>query len=569
MRNIFDEFREELRRRQVEREALQNQPRNGSDEAADGRPTTKGSPEDDTMSSDEPESGGSGRDDQERGPSPIFRRGGSGGGYRRYSGGPSGEIPQINISRGWFVLGGIALILFVLMSAFAMCVGLATDAMWFGSIGFSNVFWTRLGSQALFFAAGAAIAFLVLWINLWLAGRFIPKGQTRRFSLDDLLDRFNVDRYLSGGGFGGGPFTKPAPRTVKGESVQVPELGRPVFWSLLGISLLVALAMGGLALSGWNTIQLFLHETPFGQTDPTFGKDISFFMFELPFFRLVQSYANSLVLVALALVGIRYLIAVISGASMPTAARVHLGLLVALWLWSAAVGYQLDRYELVYSNTSTIFQGISYTDNNAKMLAFNVMTVLTAFVGCFILALAYTRWRTPLVLTLVFWAGAYLVLDVGYPQLVQRFSVEPNQQTQETPYIKNNIDMTRLAFNLTGWTSSTYQPGATVTQSAVQAEASTIQNVRLWDYQPLQQTLDQLQVIRNYYTFTDVDTDRYVFTDSATCAPAAPPCVRQVMMAGARLRSRQVRRLDDRGCQLGEPAHQLHPRRRTSDGPRQ
>jgi len=143
--------------------------------------------------------------------------------------------------------------------------------------------------------------------------------------------------------------------------------------------------MGGLALGGWNTIQLFLHRVPFAASvpvDPTFGKNISFFIFELPFYRLVQSAANSLLLVALVLVGIRYLVAVVSGAPMPTAARVHLGLLAALWLWSAAVGYQLDRYELVYSNTSGIFQGVSYADFNAKMLAINVMTVLTAFIGC-------------------------------------------------------------------------------------------------------------------------------------------------------------------------------------------
>jgi uncharacterized membrane protein (UPF0182 family) len=149
-----------------------------------------------------------------------------------------------------------------------------------------------------------------------------------------------------------------------------------------------------------------------------------------------------------------------------------------------------------------------------------------------VLGFSITRWRTPLVLTLVFWGAAFLVLDVGYPQLVQRLSVEPNQQAQESPYIKNNIDMTRLAFGLTNWSSTPDSPGPTVTPAAVAAESSTIQNVRLWDYRPLGQTLDQLQVIRTYYNFSDVDTDRYVFNTAAACAPAAPPCVRQVMIAG-------------------------------------
>jgi hypothetical protein len=536
MKNMFDDFLEELRRRQAEKEAAAGQPHDGSDDATNGAPTSEGNREDDTM-----RSGGTGSDDGEHddspGPRPVFRQGGFGGRNRRYTRGPNDEFPEIHIGRGWIVLGVVALAIVVLLTVFALTVGLATDAIWFQSVGYASVFWTRLGSQILFFVVGVGVAFFTLWINVWLAGRFIPKGQLRRFSLDDFLDRFSVDRYFGGGTFGSGPFGNPPSRAVGGDSVAVPDVSRPVFWSLLAVALLIALAMGGLALGGWNTIQLFMHKVPFGQTDPTFGKDISFYLFELPFYRLVQSYAISLLFVALLLVAVRYLVAVVSGAPMPTTARVHLGALAALWLFAAAVGYQLDRYELVYSSTSTIFQGVSYADYNAKMVAINVMTVLTAFVGCFVLVLSYTRWRTPLALTIFFWAGAFLVLDVGYPQLVQRFVVEPNQQAQESSYIKSNIDMTRLAFGLDRWAAPQnvpvpYTPLPTVTQAAVEAESATIQNVRLWDYRPLGQTLDGLQTIRNYYNFADVDTDRYVFNDATSCAPAAPPCVRQVMITG-------------------------------------
>ena len=494
------------------------------------------------MSSDGPDAGDSGRDEEER-PSPIFRRGGPGRGYRRYPGGPSNELPEIHIGRGWVIAGVLVVAILVLLSLFGLTVGFATDAIWFGSVGFSSVFWTRVGSQVLFFIVGVGLSFLFLWLNLWLAGRLIPKGTLRRFSMDDLLDRFSIDRYVDGGAFGGGPRrTQPRP-TGAGATVQVPDVGRPVFWSLLAIAVLVALGMGGLVLGGWNTIQLFLHRVPYGQVDPTFGKDISFFLFELPFYRLIQSAVNVLLLVALVVVGVRYLIAVVSGAPMPTSARVHLGLLAALYLWSVAVGYQLDRYELVYSNTSGIFQGVSFTDANAKMLSINVMTVLTAFVGCFVLGLSITKWRTPLVLTLLFWAGAFVVLDIGYPQLIQRFSVEPNQQAQESPYIENNITETRLAFGLNNWSTAQYTPENNVTAAAVAAESSTIQNVRLWDVSPLAQTLDGLQVLRQYYTFPTVSTDRYVFTDAASCAPAAPPCVRQVMLAGRELDPTQLAQL--------------------------
>jgi hypothetical protein len=538
---MFDDFLEELRRRQAEAEGQKTK---GGPNGAGSDPDEEGSRKDATMRPDEPDSEDTDRDDD--GPaSPIFGRGGFRGGTRRYAGG-SGDMPEIHIGRGWIFLGIIALIAIVLASVFALSVGLATDAIWFQSIGFGNVFWTRLGTQILFFVVGLIVAFAILWFNIWLAGRFIPKGSLRQFSLDDLLNRFSVDRYLGGDSFGSGPFgPSPRKRTVKSDSVTMPDVSRPVFWGLLGVALLVALAMGGLILGGWDTIQLFIHRVPYGQVDPTFGKDIGFFLFELPFYRLIQSFANSLLLVALALVAIRYLIAVASGASMPTTARVHIGILAALWLWSAAIGYQLDRYELVYSSTSGIFQGVSYTDANARMLAMNVMTVLTAFVGCFIVGFTFTRWRTPLALTLVFWAGAFLVLEVGYPQVVQRVFVEPNQQAQESPYISDNIQETRLAFNLSSWTSNTtsYTPQVSVTKAAVTNESSTIQNVRLWDSSPLGQTLDGLQVLKQYYTFPSVTTDRYVFTDKASCAPSPPPCVRQVMISGRELDPTQLAQL--------------------------
>jgi uncharacterized membrane protein (UPF0182 family) len=545
MPSIFDDFKEELRRRQAKQQAAsRRQSAHEGDEADEGSPS-EGSGEDDEVRSQGSEPDDTGSDDDQR-PRPVFGRGGWGGrpGRVRFRG-PSSDIPEFHLGRGWIILGIVVVGILILLSVFAITIGLATDAIWFGSVGFASVFWTRIGTQLLCFAGGALLAFLFLWVNIWLAGRFIPKGQLRRFSLDEFLDRFNVDRYLSGGSAGGGPFGAP-PSGNSGrsaETIQVPDVGRPVFWGLLAVGALVALAMGGLVTGGWTTIQLFLHRVPFGQVDPTFGRDISFYLFELPFYRLAQSYVNALLLVAIALVGIRYMVAVISGASMPTAARVQLGLLAMLYLWSVALGYQLDRYELVYSGSSGIFQGASYTDLSAKVLAISVMTVLAAFAGAFVLGFAYTRLRVPLILTLAIWIGAYAILDVGYPQLVQRFSVVPNQQAQESPYIKNNIDMTRLAFNLTGWSGSTYQPGPTVTQSAVASEAATIQNVRLWDYRPLGQTLDGLQVIRQYYSFADVDTDRYVFKDAASCTPQPAPCVRQVMLSGRELDETQLAQL--------------------------
>ena len=544
---MFEEFMEELRRRQAMRDGASEQSKDGSknatgtDDHQEPARSTEGPLEEDTVSSN-----GSGSDDTDREetqrPWSPFERGG--GGSRRGSSGPSTEFPEFHLTKGWVVLGAILVGFVVLSSIFALTVGLITDGMWFNSIGFGDVFSTRVASQALFFVVGGLVAFVFLWFNLWLAGRFIPKGQLRRFSLDDFLDRFSVERYM-GGESGPSQFSRPRARPVGGssEAVQIPDLGRPAFWTLFGIGTLISLGMGAMANGGWDTIQLFLHRTPYGQSDPTFGLDISFFLFDLPFYRLIQSYGIGLLLAAIALVGVRYIVAAVSGASMPSSARVHIGLLVFLYLWAAAAGLQLDRYELVYSNSSGIFQGVGFTDANAQMLALNVLTVVSAFVGCFVLGFAYTRWRIPLVLTIFVWVAAFGILGVAYPQLVQRFSVVPNQQAQEAPYISNNIDMTRLGFNLKGWSGTTYTPGSTVSKAAVETESSTIQNVRLWDYRPLAKTLDGLQVVRQYYKFFDVDTDRYVFTDATSCVPSAAPCVRQVMLSGRELDATQLAQL--------------------------
>ena len=547
MRDAFDEFMDELRRRRAAQNGSDDAGENGSNGESDAetsaRDKTSGGEarEDETVDTNRSGSGVDGEPEgEDEGPRPLSR-GGFGGGRRSRSMGPSDDFPQITISRRWVVLFIAVVVAFSLITTFfTVGIQLTTDAIWYQSIGYAGVFWTRIWSQLGLFALGAVAAFTALWLNVWLAGRLIPKGKMRRFSLDDFLDRLDMDRFTSGG-FGGGPFgSSPKRPGASATSVEVPDLSRPVFWTMLAIGILVALGLGGLLSSGWATIQLYAHQVPFQQTDPNFGQNIGFYVFQLPFFRLLQSYVNTVLLVSIVVVGIRYIVAVVSGAPMSTPARVHLGVLAMLYLWSVALGYQLDRFELVYSGQSTLFTGVSYADANAKFLAFNAMTVVAAFAGAFILGFAYTRWRIPLVLTVMFWMSAYVVLDVAYPQLVQRFVVVPNQQAQETPYISNNISMTRLAFSLTAWNGSgsqalTYTPKATVSQADVESETATIQNMRLWDAGPLGQTLDGLNVIRQYYSFPDVTTDRYTFTDAASCAPATAPCVRQVMIAGREL----------------------------------
>ena len=461
----------------------------------------------------------------------------------RTIGGSWGEYRQY---RGWIILAIIVFIgLPILVSLGVLAINFITDGMWYQSVGFSSVFWTRIGSQVLYFAVGTAIAFIVLWANLWLAGRLMPKGKMRSFSLDSFFERFNPENF--GEAFGS-PFSGPrrtGPRPA--QTLDVPDIGRPVFWTLLVVGALVAIGLGALMASSWTTIQLFIHRAPFGQVEPVFGKDISFYMFELPFYRLLQSYANVVLMFSLVFVGLRYLIGAISGAPMPTLARVHIGLLAMLLLWTFAAGNQLDKLELVYSNQSGVFTGVSYADANAKFLALDATSVVAALAGTFILVFAYTRWRIPLALTVFVWLGVNVILGFAYPQIIQQLVVNPNAKVQESPYIQHNLDMTRLAFGIDTWSAHQFNPSGAVTQTTLNAAQPTIQNLRLWDYQPLQATLDQTQALRNYYSFSDIDVDRYTFATAAGCAPNPAPCVRQVMLSGRELDPTKVAALNNGG----------------------
>ena len=246
-------------------------------------------------------------------------------------------------------------------------------------------------------------------------------------------------------------------------------------------------------------------------TDPVFGRDISFFLFDLGFFRFLQASAITIVVAMLVITGARYLVGGLAGSPVfSTQVRVHLGVLGGLILMLMAVGYQLDKFELVYS-TRGVATGVSYTDANAQFIAYDVLSGLSAIAAAFLVGGAFTRVMWPLALTIAVWFIASIGIGRIYPEVVQRISVIPNQQTLESPYIANNIAMTRLAMGLDGWETRNYRGESPLTEEAIREHSSTFLNARLWDYRPLGDTLDQLQTVRQYYDFVDVDTDRYPF----------------------------------------------------------
>ncbi len=386
-------------------------------------------------------------------------------------------------------------------------VGLITDSRWFTSLGAGDLFWQRLQIQGTLFTSATAVSFAFLLIMLliagWLArhdaGDAAPAEQVRRQRppLVDERGQVQLDALL--GSFEGGSFTRN---------------GLPPALLRIG-ALLVAILIGIQASSSWEVISLWQHAVSYDPSgasvvDPIFGRDVSFYLFSLPVLRLAQSIGSTLLLAALILSGIRYIpgIAQRGLAALGSAPRFHLALMIGGLLLITAYGYQLDKAELVYS-TSGASTGVSYTDVAARMPAFDILTVFAAIAAAFLVGAALTRTVWPLVLTLVLWGSASVALTGLYPEFVQRFQVTPNEFALEEPYIANNLKMTRLAFGLDHWSELQYGGEETLTAAAIAKDAESFTDARLWDYRPLQATLDQLQTVRQYYNFVDVDVDRY------------------------------------------------------------
>ena len=438
-------------------------------------------------------------------------------------------------------MAAIVLIAFIVFLA-GSGIDLWTDAIWYKSVGFDSVFWTRIGAQVGLFLGTLVIALVVLLFNLYLAGRLAPPPDPDKPGrLRQTLDRISeaqrqTERSARMGGGPGRPIGGPFPGRARADEFagafdldDIPDLVPIAKWVIAGVAIVLAIGLAGAVSGTWTTVLLWINRVPYspGSTvvDPVFGRDISFFLFDLPFLRFAQSLINGLLLAALLVAGARYLAQATEGGEVfNTPVRVHLAVIAGLYLLSVAFGYQLDKYELVYS-TAGVATGVSYTDANARFMAYDVLTILSGLAAALLVAGAFTRWLWPLGLVVIVWFSASLVLGRLYPEAIQRLTVDPNQYAKEEPYIANNISMTRKAFGIDQWTNRDYSGTAPLTEAALRLEADTFANARLWDYRPLGVTLDQLQTVRQYYDFVDVDTDRYT-VDGA---------LRQVMLSGREL----------------------------------
>jgi uncharacterized protein len=365
--------------------------------------------------------------------------------------------------------------------------------LWMRQLNYAGIFWTLLVVKWGMACVAFIGSFLFLWVNL---------RQAARRSLGSADDRS----------------TKHAPSFEQMSQFEIG--GIPISRSgLTRLIVLVVAALFALFFSGqWDTYLRFRYGGSFGLSDPVFGRDVGFYLFRLPFYRLLESSLVLLTLLAIVGVLAEYALAELReqlARRHIDARRTAVPQLSVLFFIMAAVlawGYYLDRYELMYSTRGAVY-GVGYTADHVTRPACWLMVGISA-AACAFLALNGFRPRGQ---ALAIGVGAYVGLHILcielVPALYQKFVVQPSELELETPYLKSYIQFTRKAYNLDAIQVTAYPALEDLTPEAIARDQGTIQNIRLWDSRPLLETYQQTQALRLYYEFSHVDTDRYRLAD--------------------------------------------------------
>jgi uncharacterized protein len=398
--------------------------------------------------------------------------------------GPAGKVPGRSVLAWWI----IAAIVFIISLWLVKVAGeVLVDWLWFSSVGYLQVFWTSFAAEAAVVGGVFTATTAVLWVNGWLARRL-----ARRRSAP------------SPTALGWQP--PPDPLVLLRDRL-------PWHGIIAGSAALLALFVAAGEAGDWPTLLQYLYQVPYGSTDPLYGKDIGFYLFSLPAYIQIKNWMMlTLILGALFAGAIYWLHGDIEynsyQRSMSETAIAHgsmlLGLLLAVKAWS----YALDRYLLLYGDNGVVV-GASYTDIHVQLpvLWFLIVASIVAALAAWA-NLRMRTYRLPAAAILLV-AASSVVLSGVVPTLFRHFLVKPSELQLEKPYIERNIALTRQAYNLDRIVVKPFAAEQTLTFNTLEANKATIDNIRLWDWLPLYDTYAQLQEIRTYYKFHDLDVDRY------------------------------------------------------------
>lgn len=383
--------------------------------------------------------------------------------------------------RRWVILAIVGLVIALFSS-----ISLYIEGLWFDSLGFGSVFWYTLRLKIILFVIFAIVTICILRAGFWLLDRaFVSMALERRtVVINNQQVTIDPARFL-----------------------------RPLTWIVAGLcGLLYAIGMS----QQWQSFALYLNQAPTSGTDPIFGKAIGFYLFSLPVLQLIAGWLSMLALIILcASIVYAFLSAPqkseVTFAPGQSKGKGYAAISVALAGLLLVLAWQvyLTRFTYLFDDHE-IFSGITYTEAHYLLPGLLIVCAMLLVSAIIMVVNAFTQKRLRLiVISLALPAATFLVTGLLIPGYVTSFIVNPNQLGRESEYIGYNIEWTRRAFGLERVESRTYEAEAETAALDAESNRPTLDNIRLWDWRALQATLDQIQQIRTYYDFPDVDVDRY------------------------------------------------------------
>ena len=367
-------------------------------------------------------------------------------------------------------LFALAFLIFIFASPIVWFV---TERQWFSALGYLDVFATQWSLQFFLFAGSFVIAFVYLAANVVIALRIRSGPGLRAVGIQRAVVRTPIGRIA------------------------------------LVAAALVALVLSGGAGSQWQTLALFQHASPTGITEKVLGQDISFYLLTLPFLHAVAGWALGLgFLSTLVIAGLYVWRGDTIDISLSPAAIAHLSGMLAIFAVVLGAWMWLGRYDLLFAHNSPIVWGAAYTDVNARLPLFTFQAGAAIVLAGALIANIWLRRLWLPVAAAAIWVGLLLIGQL-YPAALQYFLVTPSARSYEIPYIEREIAGTRAAYGLSNVTVSNFSGDQPLTAKDVQNDQVTVDNLILWDNAPLQDTYEQQQTIRTYYSFKNINFDRY------------------------------------------------------------
>lgn len=382
-----------------------------------------------------------------------------------------------------FMLTAVIVALFLFFGGLSFAIEMYFDYLWFAELGKATIFTTALYAKSLLGAGALLIGFLFVYLNLLFANRSpgliqlgipTPNGQITAYTV-------------------------------------TPEMVRRVVALL---SVFVGLLLGLTEAGHWEKVWRWAHRVPFNIEDPVFSRDVSFYMFTIPFLKELVTVGFILGFLTLAAVlALYYFKGALTWKGLKSSSSgrrmsVHLSLLAAFIFVLLAANAFLNRFEVLFGHHN-VFSGASYTDLYARIPLLTILGLCALLCAVLFVVNIFTAGNR-IGISAIFLYVVVMFLGNLYPSIIQKFIVNPNEYDKESPQIAHNIEATLHAYALDKVEERDLSGDVQLSLQDIQNNATTIHSIRLWDQEPLLDALKQIQEIRTYYDFISADHDRYV-----------------------------------------------------------